>query len=154
MARLTGPYQGFTGDSARRTTTQEFPLGTIASGVEGTEFAYVQANGAIIAGSAVKLAASATAPYDVVYATNANEVFFGVAEEAFADDEFGWVCVRGKCTCRLTNSTAAGSPLGTTTADGVLGLIDATAFGLAGRAVSLSASAGDSATVPVYIYIV
>lgn len=152
MARLTGPYHGFTGDSSRRTTTAEFPLGTIAQAEYGKEYAYVQCNGGVIAGSAVKLASAAgTGAYDVVYATNANEFIFGVAEEAFADNEYGWVCVRGVTTCRLTDATAAGSPLGTTTADGILGLIDATAFG--GRyAISLTADA-NSDTVPVAIYL-
>jgi hypothetical protein len=153
MARLTGPYVGFPGDSARRTTTQEAPLGTRADAEGGKEYAYVQANGAIIAGSAVKLAASGTAPYDVVYCTEISELVFGVAEEAFADNEYGWVCTRGVTTCRLVDATAAGSLLVSSTADGVLKLATE-AESLAGaRAIVSLTSDANSDTVPVYIFI-
>jgi len=150
MARLLGPYAGFPGDTTRRTTTQELPLGTRAIGEAGTEYAYVQANGAIIAGSGVKLALSGTAPYDVVYTTDIADQLFGVADVAFADNEYGWVCTRGVTTCRLTDATAAGSRLVPSAADGVLALAAATDLAGAKQAVSLTSDA-NSDTVPVYI---
>jgi len=152
MARLTGPYAGFPGDTSRRTTTQELPLGTLADGPAGTQYAYVQANGAIIANSGVKLAQSGTAAYDVVYTTDIADQLFGVAEEAFADNEYGWVCVKGVTQCRLTDATAAGSRLVPSAADGILALAAATDLAGAKTAVSLTSDA-NSDTVAVYIHL-
>lgn len=71
------------GDEGRRTTTQEFELGTTILGDDGYLWLYVQANGAI--------AASQT---DVAVDANfqaSDGLGAYVNTTAFADNEYGWV---------------------------------------------------------------
>lgn len=110
MARLTGPVMGTPGDSTRRTTSQELPLGTIAYG-PGTEWVYIKAGASIAAYDGVRFQGSASG-YDDVRPTSATDQgVIGVADAAFASGEYGFVQTRGVATAKVVNATAAGSIL-------------------------------------------
>lgn len=80
-------------DFARKSTALEHKLGERLQDDEGREWVYIQAQGAVGAGVPVKAAAG----FDCPPAGNAG-VIYGVAETAFADNEYGWVIVKGKVT--------------------------------------------------------
>lgn len=122
MARLTGPYQGFTGDSTRRTTTQELPLGTKAYGPSGQEYVYIKAGATIAQYDACTFQGSA-AGYDDVRPTSATQQYIvGVADTAFSANQYGFIQSKGVCTCKVNASDAAGSLLVTMAAAGKLTL--------------------------------
>ena len=70
-------------DVDARTTTDDFGIGTVCWGNNGDQFAYVQANGAIVASQT-----------DVAV-TAAGQASDGLGDwentTAFADNEYGWV---------------------------------------------------------------
>jgi hypothetical protein len=75
-------------------TEASHKLGTQASAQDGTIFQYVQANGAISASDLVTI----TQAGQCEKATIANAMLgqqLGVAQIAFADNEYGWVAVKG-----------------------------------------------------------
>jgi len=114
MARLTGPYIGFTGDSTRRTTTQEFPLGTRAIAENGKEYTYVKAGAAIAAKEAVNFQLSALGFDDVRKSAAAVDKFvLGLADTAFSSGDYGWVLTRGVGVTLLGSGVAAGDLLST-----------------------------------------
>jgi hypothetical protein len=128
MARLTGPYVGFVGDSTRRTTTQEMPLGTRAYGPSGEEFVYIKAGASIAQYDACKFNGSA-AGYDDVRPTSATQQYIvGVADAAFDANAYGFIQSKGVCTCKVNTSDAAGSLLVTKATAGTLTLAAATSL--------------------------
>lgn len=102
-------------------TDRKFKLGTRMLGDDGDEYVYVQADGAISAGDVVIITEAAQA--DAIDTTNsASKIGFrvGVANVAFADDEYGWVQVRGATTANVGTGSAAGDKLNTTSTAGRL----------------------------------
>lgn len=100
-------------------TTPLFALGEIAEGNGGTEWEYVQADGAISAnfvvmidetGQAVMLSTSNDARGDKI----------GVAGAAFADNEYGWICRKGAINVQVNASCAANTLLNTTATAGLI----------------------------------
>lgn len=88
------------------TTDAEFALGTKVTANDGTEFYYVQANGAIDAKDFVVVseAYQATA---AVLATGDYGDMGAVAQVAFADDEYGWVARIGSSSNLTVNTLAS-----------------------------------------------
>jgi len=81
---------------SRLTTSAEYSLGTRASGKDGSEFVYVQADGAVAATDVVVISEAWQA--DSIDTTNSAAALgdkVGVARAAFADNEYGWVQVHG-----------------------------------------------------------
>ena len=75
-------------------TSAEFDLGTTVAGTDGSEWVYVQANGAIAQYDAVGVDEN----YQAAALTKAmadDGWFVGAAQVAFADNDYGWVCVKG-----------------------------------------------------------
>lgn len=101
-------------------TKPTFELGTRMKGVDGAEWVFVQANGAITgAGYVVVLDENFQA--DMI--TNTTGVYgqqVGVAGVAFADNDYGWVQIAGKAQIRVAASCAANAVITTTTTDGEL----------------------------------
>jgi hypothetical protein len=108
----------FTAGAVRR--TPPFELGTVMKGDNGTEFIYVQANGAITGpGYAVVIDRT----FQATMITNANGLrgmAVGIAPVAFLDNDFGWVQVYGPCDIRVAASCAANVETTTTTTAGEL----------------------------------
>ena len=139
MARLTGPVHGTPGDSTRRTTTAELPVGTRVHGIGGSVWVYVKAGAAIAQYDACKCNGSA-AGYDDVRPTAAiSELAIGVADAAFSSGDYGFIQVEGVCTCKVVAATAAGSLLVTSATAGTLKL--------ATEAESLAGARGAAALV-------
>lgn len=120
MARLTGPYAGFPGDSTRRTTVAELPLGTEVEGVGGSRWVYVRAGGAIAQYAAVVFEGSALGFDQVVETSAVTDLILGVADAAFADLEYGFVQTHGVAKAKVHASDTALLPLGGSTAAGIL----------------------------------
>lgn len=121
----TSPLAGVKFDTP--TTTAQFALGTIALGSDGTEWVYVQAGAALVAGDCVGINENFDATgLTLTTANDADRI--GFAQVAFANDDFGWVALRGSnINCRVKASCAADAQLWTTASAGVLD--DATAAG-------------------------
>lgn len=149
MARLTGAYVGFPGDSTRRTTTQELPLGAKAHGPTGEEYIYVKAGAAIAQYDACRHAGSALGHDDVRPTSAANQLVVGVADTAFASGEYGFIQSRGVAICKVVAATAAGSLLVTNGTAGTLAL--ATAAELAGASAASANVTGVAAGSAVYL---
>lgn len=109
MARLTGLLSGYPGDTTRRTTTKELPLGTLAYDELGNEYVYVKAGAAIAINKAVTFTLSALGMDDVVATSAVDQHILGVATTAFASGEYGFVLKRGVARVLATNNIAAGS---------------------------------------------
>lgn len=91
------------------TTAPTFELGTIMWGV-GKAYVYVQANGAITGDGyvvVVSQAYQATMIDTDVAATVELGNKVGVADVAFADNEYGWVQIYGPCGIRTEQDAAA-----------------------------------------------
>jgi len=96
-----------------------FGLGDVACDHEGKEYVYVQADGAITANDVVIITEAYQA--DQIDTTNSNGALgdrVGVAAHDFADDEYGWVQVKGPCTINVGSSAAANTKLNTTATAG------------------------------------
>lgn len=111
MARLTGPLMGTPGDSTRRTTTAELPLGTIAFGAN-SEWVYVKAGAAITQYAACKFQGSAAGFDDVRECAATTNFIVGVADAAFDSGAYGFLQTKGVCTCKVKASDTALLPLG------------------------------------------
>lgn len=119
MARLTGPSMGFPGDSTRRTTTAELPLGTIAYG-QASEWVYVKAGAAIAQYAACIFQGSAAGFDDVRECGAVTNFIVGVADAAFASGAYGFIQTKGVCTAKVHASDTALLPVGGSTDAGVL----------------------------------
>ena len=94
-------------DPSKRSSTIEHKLGERIIDDEGRVLVYILANGAIGAGVPVKLAAGFDCP-----PAGSGGAVFGVAEVAFADNEYGWVIVQGKVVdAQVETGTSAGAAL-------------------------------------------
>lgn len=92
-------------DPTRADTSAEFELGTPVE-VDGVQYIYVQANGAVATQTAVALSDG----WQVATSGNAG-LADAVTVVALADNEYGWVAIRGEVTCNVAGSTAAGAAL-------------------------------------------
>lgn len=108
-------------NTATPTAAREFTLGTRhCPGDDGSEWLYVQASGAITGAGYVVTISEA---YQAAMASNSaadRGDLVGVAPAAFADDEYGWVQVKGPCNIRVAASCAANVIITTTTTAGQL----------------------------------
>lgn len=98
----------------------EHELGTRMKGDNGSEWVYVQANGAITGAGYVVVIDEA---WQAAHATNTTAVYgqqIGVAGTDFADDDYGWVQVFGTCNIRVAASCAANAVITSTTTAGQL----------------------------------
>lgn len=74
----------------------EFKVGTVVKATGNREYVYVQAAEAIVAFDAIAIDAGQASQLD---ATNAiTGVDIGVAQQAFADNQFGFIQTRGPCS--------------------------------------------------------
>lgn len=115
-------YSPLGADPANPTSTQGFALGDCAKGDDGSEFVYVQANGAITGDGYVVLI-DENWQADMIETTNSATGFgqmVGVAKAAFADDDYGWVQVKGVTPIRVAASCAANTAVNTTATGGQL----------------------------------
>lgn len=122
MTYLTSPIVG-----ARLTTTStdaKFPVGTMADGSDGTRWIYVKATGAITAYDVVAIDEN----YEAAAVTSALAGAGhrpGFAQNAFADDEYGWVALSGaNISVRAASSCAADALLYVGTTGLSAGVVD------------------------------
>jgi hypothetical protein len=102
------------------TTTAEHALGETCKGDNGTEWVYVQANGAITQYDYVCMDEDFQAVAGTKALVDAGHEI-GFAQVAFANDEYGWIARRGKtCSVRVAASCAPDVALYTTGTAGVL----------------------------------
>lgn len=97
-------------------------LGTKVTGNDGSEFVYCQANGAITGDGYVVLI-DEDFQADLIDTTNTASAFgdaVGVAKVALADDEYGWIQIKGTSTFRGLASAAANASLNSTATAGAL----------------------------------
>ncbi|MEM9523125.1 MAG: hypothetical protein AAF982_03890 [Pseudomonadota bacterium] len=100
----------------------EFELGTHMKGDAGREYVYVRANGAITANDVVFIDENHQA--DQLDTTNSASAFgrmLGVAPATFADDQYGWIQIKGACTLNVGSACAANTQLNST---GTAGRVD------------------------------
>jgi hypothetical protein len=129
-----------------------FAVGERAKGDGGDEWIYVQADGAITAaGYVVKI--DETFQAALVTTSNDDEGdLVGVANDAFADNDFGWVQIKGACVIRVAASAAANTELNTTATGGQLD-DDATVTARKIRGAYLTtANGGAAATAAGYLH--
>lgn len=97
-----------------------FGLGDRLCRHDGKEYVWVQASGAVTgAGYVVAL----DEDYQAAEATNTVAVYgdlVGVALGAMADDDYGWVQVKGPCVIRVAASCGANAAITSTTTAGQL----------------------------------
>lgn len=99
-----------------------FGLGDVHTDSAGKEYVYVQADGAISANDVVIITEAYQA--DAIDTTNSAGAIgdrVGVAPADFADDDYGWVQVKGPCTINVATSASANTKLNTT---GTAGRVD------------------------------
>lgn len=126
MARVTTPIAGvdltevIAGTGTSSDEGNEFALGTRVQATDGQEYIYVHASDAITQYMFVGIDENyEAAPLTKAMADDGYSV--GVAQVAFADNEFGWVAIRGhNLTGRVAASCAADVALYTTGTAGVL----------------------------------
>lgn len=130
-----------------------FGLGDRYVSHDGKEYVYVQASGAITgAGYVVTIDET----YQAAMLSTSNDAggdLVGVASAAFADDDYGWVQVKGPANIRVAASAAANAALNSTATAGQID-DDGTAgsFDVAGLVLTTAngASAGTAAGVLNY----
>lgn len=141
---LLGPFVG--ADLTATPTTADFAVGTRAFGNNGSEWIYVHANGAITQYDCVGI----DEDYEAAAMTKTiadGGWLVGFAQVAFADNDYGWVALRGSAiNCRVAASCAADVALYTTGTAGVLDDTSASQTMVNGVvAVAAGTSAGTSA---------
>lgn len=110
------------------TDTQVANLGEKFTSHDGKEYLYCQANG-VVTGDGYVVAIDES--FQAAALTTSNDVEgdkVGVAEAAFADNEYGWFQVYGACGIRTEQDAAANAFLGATSDAGQID--DAAATGL------------------------
>lgn len=112
-------YNTSTPVSSRETGTA-FGLGDRFTSHDGKEYVYVQASGAITGEGYV---VTVDEDYQAAMLSTSNDAggdLVAVAPAAFADDDYGWVQVKGKADIRVAASAAANTALNTTGTAGQL----------------------------------
>lgn len=134
--------------SAITSTDQRAGLLDRACGSSGTEWVYVQASGAITQYDCVVIDEDGTARAvtdTVAAAGDGHRV--GVAQVAFADNEYGWVAIAGSdIKVRVGASCAADALLWTTATAGVLDDASASAASIRITGITVTTAATASGT--------
>lgn len=105
MATFTPTSSKVGVDLNNPTTASNFGLGDMTFGLNGSEWTYIQANGAISAGALVQINTGGTGtPATAAGAAAGAKLAF--AQAAFTDTQFGWVCVRGNPITVLVSATS------------------------------------------------
>lgn len=131
----------------RTTATALFPLGTIAWGTPGKAYVYVQANGAITGDGyvvSIDYAHQATMTDTDVAATILEGNRVGVADVAFADNEYGWVQVYGPCGIRSEQDALANKKLKSTADAGQIDDAAATGIYIEGMTLGVATGGADA----------
>lgn len=132
--------------SAQLDEGKGFALGDRSQNADGKEYVYVQANGAITGAGYVVVIDETYQAAMLSTSNDARGDLVGVAPVAFADDDYGWIQVKGPCVIRVAASAAANARLNTTA---TAGQIDddgtSTAFSLEGIYLT-TANGGAAAT--------
>ena len=103
------------------TADPEFELGTKACGSDGSEWVYIQANGAISQYHWVGIDETWGQAASLTTAMVGDGWVIGAVQAAFADDEYGWAVVQGNvATGTFDASVSADSVLHTSTTAGQL----------------------------------
>lgn len=125
-----------------------FALGTTVKGNDGTEWVYVQASGAITQYDCVAIDESFQAAAMTKALADAGHQV-GFAQVAFADNDYGWVAIRGAdIGCRLKTACAADVALYTTASAGMLDDTSASQTLINGAvAVAVSSSSGEAVEI-------
>lgn len=132
-------------EAAYATSGLAFGLGDRLTVFDGREFVYVQADGAITGPGFV---CSISPAYQAVMLSTANDArgnIVGVPLVAFADNEYGWLQVKGPCAAvRVAGLAAANVRLNTTATAGQID-DDGTGGSMQVQGVYLTATNGASA---------
>jgi hypothetical protein len=140
-------------DATSSTTNAMHDLGTKVNGTEGSEFVYVQANGAITGDGYVCLV-DESFQADMIDTTNSASAFgeqVGVAKHAFADNEYGWVQIAGTANIQVAASAAANAALNTTATSGQLDDDGTSGAETVDGIIINTANGGSAGTVEGYI---
>ncbi len=114
---------GYNPNTPQATPDQQgksFNLGDRYEDDNGDEFVYVQADGAVTGAGYVCFV---TPAYQAKMVTTANALLgslLAVPPVAFADNDYGWMQVKGPCVVRVAANAAANVALNTTTTGGEL----------------------------------
>ena len=136
------------------TTDPEFLVGSRHTGSDGTEWVYVQANGAITQYDCVAIDENYQAAAMTTALGNTGQRP-GLAQVAFADNEYGWVAIGGSNITVRVEAATADDTLRTTVSAGVLSTVStASAVKFAGMvAVSAVASTGTTESIMVNCHV-
>ena len=147
---MTTPVSPVLGvDFTATPTTADFSLGTRVIGSDGTEWVYVQASGAITQYYAVAIDENYQAAH-LTTALNGAGHMLGFAQVAFADNDYGWVAVRGSnIKVKVAASCTADARLYTTTNAGILDDASASAASRVYGVVAVTAGATAATAVEV-----
>lgn len=149
-------------DVSERTTTQKFPLGSLAMVKTPTTsdkiYMYVQAGGALAVNTvAVISGGTATVGYSAVAATTTSTAPgagqgkpVGVPDTAFASGEYGWIQIYGGASVLVLASAAAYTQLNSTATSGTLD-DDATAGAEVIEGIALRTANGGATAAAVAI---
>lgn len=132
-------------DLATTHTDPQFSLGKTVKGNDNSEWVYVQASGAIVQYDCVAIDESFQATATVLASQGFGDACGVAVATAFADDDYGWVCIKGAGSnykVLVDASCNANAQLYVTTVSG--GLADSTTSG--GEAVDgiVLSAAGDT----------
>lgn len=158
---MTFPTTGMAGVSLSTTTAgtttdgvgAKFELGTLVEANDGSRWMYVQAGAAITQYRTVAIDENAQAVH-ITTALAAAGHGVGFAQVAFADNDFGWVCVHatGNISIRLAASCAADVQLYTTATAGILDDTSASVTLIRGVVAVVAASNTASTREAIAIY--
>ena len=123
-------------DSATRSATTLYPLGTLARDANGNEYIYVKAGAAIPINAAVQPNADLA---DCRQTSAANQAVLGVADAAFANGDNGFILSKGTTNVLTGGAIAAGALLGSAAA-GAMAAADATTVATRGAVVLVNSA--------------
>jgi hypothetical protein len=107
MASLRGPAQVIGTDSTNRSTAPKAKVGVRALDVDGNEYLYIKAEGVIAVGAPVSVTNGVSEAASASAATG----FEGVAQAAFADEEYGFILTRGRGLGLVPSGVSLGDTL-------------------------------------------
>jgi hypothetical protein len=139
---LIGGHAGFTITTADR----QFALGDCAYGSDGSAWVYVQANGAITGDGYVCTIDEDWQAYMLTTSNDAEGDILGVADVAFADNDYGWLQIKGVCGVLVAANCAANTRINATATAGQLD-DDGTAGAHEAWGIWLTTACGGSAAV-------
>jgi len=108
MAALRGAANSPVGTSLTRSTTAQNKLGVKFYDSDGNEYTYIKAEGAITAYAPVALDLVTDTPLTECAQSTTAKGFLGIAQAAFADEEYGFILTRGKGLALIPSGVALG----------------------------------------------